>query len=124
MSLQDSQLSIHIVMRKITSILLLMIAFIASAKTSVVWENLGNNKDAAGNAYYIQRFTIKGDINNIEKVCFNQFARKMKPLNSADSVVEIVPGYYYITSPLFGTKADSVIVDIRVSGMISHVISA
>lgn len=108
-------------MRKITSILLLMIAFIASAKTSVVWENLSNNKDAAGNAYYIQRFTIKGDINNIEKVCFNQFARKMKPLNSADSVVEIVPGYYYITSPLFGTKADSVIVDIRVSGTLMSI---
>ena len=103
-------------MKKIFAFLFLAIAFIASAKTSVVWENLGNKKDATGNAYYIQRFTVKGDINQIDRLCFNQFARQMKPLNSANSVVEIVPGYYYITSPEFGTNADSVVIDIRVKG--------
>ncbi len=108
-------------MRKITSILLLAFAFIALAKTSVVWENLGNNKDASNVAYYIQRFTVKGDIEKIDRLCFNQFARQMKPLNSADSVVEIVPGYYYVTSPQFGTNADSVVIDIRVKGTLAAI---
>lgn len=108
-------------MRKITSILLLVIAFIATAKTTVVWENMGNDKDAKGNAYYVQRFTVKGDIAMIDRLCFNQFARQMTPLNSADSVVEIVPGYYYITSPQFGTVADSVVIDIRVKGTMAAI---
>ena len=108
-------------MRKITSILLLVIAFIATAKTTVVWENMGNDKDAKGNAYYLQRFTVKGDIAMIDRLCFNQFARQMTPLNSADSVVEIVPGYYYITSPQFGTAADSVVIDIRVKGTMAAI---
>lgn len=108
-------------MRKITSILLLVIAFIATAKTTVVWENMGNDKDAKGNAYYVQRFTVKGDIAMIDRLCFNQFARQMTPLNSADSVVEIVPGYYYITSPQFGTAADSVVIDIRVKGTMAAI---
>lgn len=108
-------------MRKITSILLLVIAFIATAKTTVVWENMGNDKDAKGNAYYVQRFTVKGDVAKIDRLCFNQFARQMIPLNSADSVVEIVPGYYYITSPQFGTAADSVVIDIRVKGTMAAI---
>lgn len=108
-------------MRKITSILLLVIAFIATAKTTVVWENMGNDKDAKGNTYYVQRFTVKGDIAMIDRLCFNQFARQMTPLNSADSVVEIVPGYYYITSPQFGTAADSVVIDIRVKGTMAAI---
>ena len=106
----------QIAMRKILTLVFILSSLIVVAKTAVVWENLGNGKDASGAMYYIQRFTIKGDINKIDRLCFNQFARKMKPLNSADSVVEIVPGYYYITSPQFGTNVDSVVVDIRVNG--------
>ena len=108
-------------MRKITSILLLVMAFVASAKTTVVWENMGNNKDAKGNAYYVQRFTVKGDIAKIDRLCFNQFARQMTPLNGANKVNEIVPGYYYITSPEFGTAVDSVVIDIRVKGTLSAI---
>ena len=108
-------------MRKITSILLLVIAFIATAKTTVVWENMGNDKDAKGNAYYVQRFTVKGDVAKIDRLCFNQFARQMTPLNAANKVVEIVPGYYYITSPEFGTAADSVVIDIRVKGTMAAI---
>ncbi len=108
-------------MRKITSILLLVITFIATAKTTVVWENMGNDKDAKGNAYYVQRFTVKGDIAMIDRLCFNQFARQMTPLNAANKVVEIVPGYYYITSPKFGTAADSVVIDIRVKGTMAAI---
>lgn len=108
-------------MRKITSILLLVIAFIASAKTTVVWENMGNDIDAKNNAYYVQRFTVKGDIAKIDRLCFNQFARQMTPLNGANKVNEIVPGYYYITSPEFGTTVDSVVIDIRVKGTLSAI---
>ena len=108
-------------MRKITFFLLLAMTFIANAKTTVIWENLGNNKDASGENFYIQRFTIKGNIDKINRLCFNQFARKMKPLNSVDSVVEIVPGYYYLTSPQFGSKADSVVIDIRVKGTLAAI---
>lgn len=108
-------------MRKILSIVLLSIAFATMAKTTVVWENMGNGKDAKGNAYYVQRFTIKGDVNKIERLCFNQFARQMKPLNSADSVVEIIPGYYYITSKAFGSEVDSVVVDVWVKGTMAAI---
>ncbi len=96
-------------------------AFVVSAKTTVVWENMGNDKDAKGNAYYVQRFTVKGDIAKTDRLCFNQFARQMTPLNNADKVVEIVPGYYYVTSPEFGTAVDSVVIDIRVKGTLSAI---
>ena len=73
-------------MRKITSILLLVIAFIATAKTTVVWENMGNDKDAKGNAYYVQRFTVKGDVAKIDSMPQTRWWRLCR-----DTIISPVP---------------------------------
>lgn len=101
-------------MRTVFFFSIFFIANILSAKTTVTWENLGNNRDNEGD-YYVQRFTIK-NVTDIERLCFNQFARKMRAVTPGDTIIEIVPGYYYIESPRFGTDADSVVIDIRTKG--------
>lgn len=100
------------------SALLILSFAISHSMTTVTWENLGNSKDDSGN-YYIQRFTIH-DVKNIERLCFNQFARKMHTLSPKDSIVEIIPGYYYLKSPEFGTFADSVVIDIHTRGTLAN----
>ena len=70
------------------TIWLLAIALTAcSAKPHVTWEQLGNRDDNS----YVQRITVKNS-KDIDRLCFNQFARKMTPVNPADSIHEIVPG--------------------------------
>lgn len=101
-------------MRTLLFATLALIANTLSAKTSVTWENLGNSQDDAG-AYYVQRFTVKNAA-EVERLCFNQFARQMRAISPGDTIVEIVPGYYYVESPRFGTDADSVVIDIRTKG--------
>ncbi len=90
-----------------------------STETSVTWQTLGNKKEG-NTTSYIQRFTIKSN-EDIDKLCFNQFARKMVPVNTEDSVVEIVPGYYYIKSPRLSSCNDSVVIDIEVYSMLSNI---
>lgn len=97
---------------------LLLISFVSNAMTTVIWENLGNSTDESGN-YYTQRFTIRG-VKDVERLCFNQFARKMQTVSALDSIVEIVPGYYYVKSPMLGTDADSVVIDIRTRGTLAN----
>ena len=62
----------------------------AAANTVVEWSTLGNVTDSAGNNSYTQRFVVKGDT-DFARLAFNQFARKMQPVNPADTLVEIVP---------------------------------
>ena len=94
------------------TIWLLAIALTAcSAKPHVTWEQLGNRDDNT----YVQRITVENS-KNIERLCFNQFARKMSPVNPADSIHEIVPGYYYITSSRFGKTNDTIRIDIVTRG--------
>lgn len=84
----------------------------ASAQTTVQWSTLGNFTDANGKPAYIQRFMVAGDT-DFARLGFNQFARRMETLNPADTLIEIVPGYYAIASPRFAAaKGDSVCVDI------------
>ena len=88
----------------------------AAAPVEVAWQNLMNRVGADGKPEYVQRFIIKGDLSNLSRIAFNQFDRKMTPVNSADTVGRIIPGYYYIASPRFAQNADSVVVDIVTSG--------
>lgn len=66
--------------------------------TFVEWQSLGNTADSNGKPYYTQRFTVTGNT-RFPRLAFNMFARKMQMTNPADTLVEIVPGYYYIASP-------------------------
>ncbi len=85
----------------------------------VEWETLGNTT-ADGKPVYTQRITVKNH-NGLKRLCFNQFARKMATVDKADSVVEIIPGYYYLTSPRFGEPGGDVVVDVTVSGALRNV---
>ncbi len=104
-------------MRKILFSLFLIAAFITNAATSVTWQSLGNSTDEEG-AYYVQRVTIR-ESKDVACLCFNQFSRKMRTLTEGDEIHEIVPGYYYLTSPRFGQ--DSVSIDIRTRGTLANV---
>lgn len=88
--------------------------------TNVQWESLGNMSDEQG-SYYIQRITVSGDL-DFDRLAFNQFARAMEPLNPADTLIELVPGYYCIASPRFrAADEDTVVIEIRTKGVLRNV---
>ncbi len=95
----------------------ILASLISNAMPTLNWQSLGNCSDENG-AYYIQRLTIKGST-DVDRLCFNQFARKMHTLTDGDTINEIIPGYYYLTSPRFGE--DSVVIDIRTRGSLINV---
>ncbi len=84
---------------------------------TVEWQTLGNVIED-GKPSYTQRFTITGG-NGVARVCFNQFARKMEAVNPADTIREIIPGYYYISSPRLGSNTETII-DIKTSATLRH----
>ncbi len=83
-------------------------------ETRVVWSSGANLTDSTGN-HYVQRLVITGDL-NFDRLCFNMFARKMTPVDSRDTITEIIPGYYALTSSRFTPRVDSVVVDIDTRG--------
>lgn len=85
-----------------------------NAPTTVMWETLGDIQDDNG-WHYVQRITVTGDT-DMKGLAFNQFARRMAMLNPADTLTEIVPGYYLITSPRLSNGADSVVFEIDTRG--------
>lgn len=99
---------------------LAMTAASVNAETTVAWSTLGNGLGADQKPAYIQRFVVKGDL-NFDRLAFNQFARKMRPIDPAFKLVEIVPGYYCIDSEAFRSGADSVVVDIETAGSLRSI---
>lgn len=104
-------------MRIFLTISAILVTIISNAMPTLKWQSLGNCSDENG-AYYIQRLSINGST-GVERLCFNQFARKMHTLTDGDTINEIIPGYYYLTSPRFGE--DSVVIDIRTRGQLNNV---
>lgn len=104
-------------MRIFLTISTILVTLISNAMPTLKWQSLGNCSDENG-AYYIQRLTINGST-DVERICFNQFARKMHTLTDGDAINEIIPGYYYLTSPRFGE--DCVVIDIRTRGQLNNV---
>ena len=87
--------------------------------TSVTWSSLGNVKDANGKNTYTQRFTVKGNL-DFPRLGFCMFARQMQPVNPADTLIELMPGYYVIASPRLQSGADQVDIDIVVNGSLAN----
>ena len=83
-----------------------------STMPAVVWST-GGNLGSGPDARYVQRFVIKNIGDDIAGMAFNQFARRMNMLNEADTIRELVPGYYYVASPRFGEKSDSLVIEIN-----------
>ncbi len=97
-----------------------MTALTASAAIPVVeWQSLGNTTGADGKPTYTQRFTITG-AKGVDAICFNQFARQMSTTDPADTISEIIPGYYRLKSPRL-TLTGSAVIDVVTSGTLRHV---
>lgn len=60
----------------------------------------------------IERFIVN-TADSIVRLCFTQLPRPMKIISEEDSLVEINAGYYYITSPQFGTNDKDIIIDVE-----------
>lgn len=80
-----------------------------SPAPSVKWELLPPEESGPR---CVMRFTVHG-LDSISRLCFTQLPRPGRALSPADSLVEINAGYYYVTSPLFGTSAPEAVIDIE-----------
>lgn len=97
--------------------LMLAAAATAPAQVSVKWQNVANRIGADGKPEYVQRFIVTGHTGQLHRLAFNQFDKKMRAANPADTVIRIIPGYYVIESERFG--ADSLAIDIITSGTLN-----
>ncbi|MCH5246303.1 MAG: family 20 glycosylhydrolase [Muribaculaceae bacterium] len=79
-----------------------------AAEPTLEWRSLGNSVAEDGTPCHTERITIHTP-GAIKKLCFNRFARRMYPVNSQDTITEIVPGYYAITSPRFRRSGNATI---------------
>ena len=92
-------------------------------KVSVAWEGVNLPADSTGANHYKQTITVTGDLRGVDRIGFNQFARRMQPVNPADTIIEIVPGYYAIGSPAFAnaTGTDTLTFEIITRGSLMSV---
>lgn len=95
-----------------------LIANHAKRPVRVYWESENLVPDSTGVQYYMQKLTVSGDMSDVERLCFNQFCRPMEMVNLADTLIELVPGYYTIASPRFAqiSPGDSLVFEIRTKG--------
>lgn len=91
------------------------------AENVIIWETLGNGYDSAAGATYTQRFTVESDA-PFERLAFCAFKRAMRPVNPADTVIELLPGYYAVASPRFAAAGPGhpVVVELVTSGALRH----
>lgn len=106
-------------MKQLTILLSVILAsFAAEARVAVQWETLGNTVDEQGRPTYTERLTIDAD-HGFKYLGFNTFHRKRAAVNAPDSLIEVIPGYYLLTSPEFA-RGGRVVVDIRTSGYLRN----
>ena len=93
----------------------------AVAENTVIWQTLGNSSDADGRQTYTQRFTIEADA-PFERLAFCMMKRGMTPVNAADTLVELLPGYYAVGSPRFAEAGQGrpVTVDLVTDGALRN----
>ena len=58
----------------------------AGANNSVEWQTLGNQVNADGKPYYVQRFTVKAD-EPFDRLAFCMFKRSMETVNPQDASI-------------------------------------
>lgn len=83
----------------------------AGAHREIRWQTLGNRTDD-GKTVNTQRLSLNTD-DGIEKILFNCFARDWKSTNPLDTIVEIIPGYYYIASPRLENPNQNIDIDLE-----------
>lgn len=89
----------------------------------VHWDARNLPVDSTGTQKYLQTFTVSGDLSNVKRLCFNQFARKMELEDATDTLIELLPGYYAIGSPRFAQAAagDTLVFNIYTKGAIRSI---
>lgn len=96
------------------------IAVAASAADSpAVYYSARNGADADGSPEYVQTFRLSGIPRGTVMLAFNQFARRMRTADAADTLTEVVPGYYTVRSP--GLAADTASISVITRGTLSSV---
>lgn len=92
-----------------------------TASSTIKWETLGNRQSSDGQEQHVQRFTVIAD-GGFERLAFCSFIGDLKPVNSQDTVVEILPGYYAVGSPRFAklNEGDTVVVDLIAQGTLHN----
>lgn len=73
---------------------------VTEAPFEVHWDVENLEPDSTGR-HYRQVLRMIGDMRGVERIAFNQFARRMTPSDPSDTVIEIVPGYYALGSARF-----------------------
>lgn len=109
-------------LRKLVSAAVLSASSLAlPAAVNVKWQSVENRLDAQGNPEYVQRFIVSGDMSNLCRLAFNQFDRTLSAITPGDTVVRIIPAYFYISSPRFhANNGQDVVVDIVSSGTLNN----
>jgi len=94
----------------------------AFAENIITWETLGNNYDAKTGHSYVQRFTVNADA-PFERMAFCAFKRGLHPVNPADSVIELLPGYYAVASDRFAKAApgSTIVIDLVTDGALRNI---
>ena len=92
---------------------------LAKMPVNVSWQNLGNRFNAEKKPEFVSRLVITGDVKSLDKLAFNKFDCRMKSLDDRDTVIRVIPGYFYISSPRFATAGDSLVIDIVTSGAVT-----
>lgn len=92
------------------------------AENTITWETLGNNYSAENGSSYVQRFVIEADA-PFERLAFCQFKRAMRTVNPADTLIEILPGYFAVASERFAQAAPGkpVVVDVLIAGSLRNI---
>jgi len=91
----------------------------AVAPFEVRWDVENLVPDSTGR-HYRQSIRMIGDLRGVERLAFNQFARKMTLTDPSDTIIEIVSGYYAIGSARFAgaTGTDTLDFEIMTKGAI------
>lgn len=100
---------------------LFCIVFTASSQNEIIWETLGNHLNDDGKPEFIQRFTIIAD-QPVDGFAFCEYKRGMKAANSADTLIEVYPNYYYVATPRLQNinPGDTVIIDVISAGALQE----
>lgn len=86
----------------------------ASAQTHVSWRPEGYT-----GGKFRHSIVITGDM-NFDRLAFNAPSSYGSPLNPADTLGELVPGYYYVASPRIAPGADSVIITFEAPRLLNY----
>lgn len=95
----------------------------STSSVQVYWQAENLPVDSAGTQYYRQTFAVTGDIQDVERLCFNQFNRQMRIVDENDTLLELVPHYHAIASPRFKSTGtgDTLVFEILTRGSLASI---